>query len=98
MFQGDKMRKFDYDDNDDFREDIDKFFNNEDFEKYDEMIEEEFELQKAQIDIAHRDINGRIMRTAVRICEKTFLWSFYSLPTRLRMIAESYKKLRKIED
>jgi len=26
------------------------------------------------------------------------MWSFYSLPTRLKMIADTYEKLRKLEE
>ena len=97
VFQGDNMRRFDYDDNEEFRDDVDKFFD-ENSSNYDDFIAEEFALEQARIDIAHRDIDYKIMRTAVRFCEKTFMWSFYSLPTRLKMIADTYEKLRKLEE
>jgi hypothetical protein len=98
VYQGDKMRHFNYDDNDEFHEDIDKFFDNEDSGGYDDLIKEEFDLQEARLDVQHREINYKMMRTAIRFCEKTFLWSFYSIPTRLKMISETYKKLRKLEE
>jgi hypothetical protein len=100
VFQGDKMRKFNYDDDDDdeFREDIDKFFGEGSANSYDDFIEEEFAIQEAKINLQHREINLKMMRTSVRICEKTFLWSFYSIPTRLKMISETYKKIRKLEE
>jgi hypothetical protein len=100
VYQGDKMRNFNYDENEDFREDIDKFFeqDGESGDNYDDFLKEEFAIQEAKIALQSRDINLRLMRTAVRVCEKTFLWSFYSIPTRLKMISETYKKLRKLEE
>lgn len=95
------MRNFNYDENEDFREDIDKFFEQDGesgAESYDDFLKEEFAIQEAKIAIQNRDVNIRLMRTAVRICEKTFLWCFYSIPTRMRMISETYKKLKKLED
>jgi len=94
------MRKYNYDDNDEFREDIDKFFdeNNESPANYDDLLQEEFAIQEARIDVQNRDIDIKMMRTAVRICEKTFLWCFLSVPTRMKMIADAYKKLKKLEE
>lgn len=97
------MRRFNYDDNDEFPEDVDKFFNeepsnNNDSDSYDDYLAEEFALQEAKIGLKHREIDLRIMRTAIKICENTFMWSFYSLPTRLKMISDTYKKLRKLEE
>jgi hypothetical protein len=91
------MRRFDYDDNDEFREDVDKFFD-ENSGNYDDFLAEEFALQEAKIGIQHREMDLRLMRTAIKICENTFMWSFYSLPTRLKMISDTYKKLRKLEE
>lgn len=96
------MRKFNYDDNDDFREDIDKFFEDDgegDSDGgYDDFLKEEFAIQEARVAVQNREINYKMMRAAVRICEKTFLWTFYSIPTRMKMISDAYKKLRKLED
>ena len=92
------MRRFNYDDNDEFRDDIDKFFNDNEPDTYEEFVKEEIALQEAHLDISYREINIRIMRTAVRICEKSFWWSFYSHPTRIKMIADTYKKLKSLED
>jgi hypothetical protein len=91
------MRRFNYDDNDEFREDIDKFFNDDELDTYEELVSQEIAMQEAQIDLSYKDLNVRIMRTAVRICEKSFWWSFYSQPTRIKMIADTYKKLKSLE-
>lgn len=91
------MRRFDYDENDEFREDVDKFFD-ENSDNYDDFLAEEFALQEAKLGIQHREMDLRLMRTAIKVCENTFMWSFYSLPTRLKMISDTYKKLRKLEE
>jgi len=90
------MKRFNQDD-DEFREESDRFFN-ENASRYEELVEEEIAMQEAQIDIAHREIDNRLFRTAVRVCEKSFFWSFYSLGTRLKMITETVKRLRKLEE
>lgn len=90
------MRKFNQDD-DEFREESDRFFN-ENASRYEELVEEEIAMQEAQLDIAHREISNRLFRTAIRVCERSFFWSFYSLSTRLKMITEAVKRLRKLEE
>jgi hypothetical protein len=91
------MRRFGNDDNEEFHEDVDRFFN-EDKGRYDELVQEEIELQEAQLDIAHREINNRLFRTAIRLCERSWFWPFYSLNTRLRMVTEAVKRLKRLED
>ena len=91
------MRKFDYDDNEEFRDDVDKFFN-EEAAKYEEMVNEELAIQEAQIEVAYRELNHRTLRAAVRICEKSWFWGFYSVNTRMRMISDVYLKLKNLED
>ena len=48
------MRQFNYDDNDEFREDIDKFFDgdndDENDKNYDDLIKEELAIQEARLD------------------------------------------------
>lgn len=105
------MRRFEYDDNEEFREDVDKFFNNDDEDdddgdgdgdgdgdKYEDMIEQEMAIQEAQLDVAYRELSHRTLRAAVRVCEKSFWWGFYSINTRMKMIAEAYHKLKNLEE
>lgn len=95
------MRRFNYDDNDEFPDDADQFSNDKNHEPnngYEDYLAEEFALQEARINIQHRQIDFRMMRAAIKLCENTFMWSFYSLPTRLKMISDTYKKLRKLEE
>ena len=91
------MRRFDYDDNEEFRDDVDKFFN-EEAAKYEEMVNEEMAIQEAQIEVAYRELSHRTLRAAVRICEKSWFWGFYSVNTRMRMISDVYLKLKNLED
>lgn len=100
------MRRFNYDDNDDYREDVDNFFNDEDGlvpdglseEEYKAIVEEEMAAQRMQIKIVYRDLNHRLLRTSIRACEKTFLWWFYSHDTKLKMIEKTYKQIKKLEE
>lgn len=97
------MRRFNYDDNEEYREDVDKFFSEEDQaeltdEQLKAIMEEEQQMQQLQIRFVYRDLNHRILRSAIRLCEKSFWWWFYSQETRLKMIDRTYKKLRKLEE
>jgi hypothetical protein len=95
------MRRFNYDDNEEYREDVDKFFgeeNQEVDEQFGDVDYEERMIQDLQIDFAYRDLNHRLLRTAIRICEKSFLWWFFSQNTRLKMIEKAYETLRDLEE
>lgn len=92
------MRRFDYDENEEYREDVDRFF-----EEDDGMIPEQYnmkddEIQELQIDFVNRDLNYRILRSAIKMCEKTLFWKFRTHKTRLSMIADAYNKFRELEE
>jgi hypothetical protein len=83
------MRRFDYDENEEFRDDVDRFFQeNEDFFTDDESLQN-------SIDFVNHDFNLRIVRTTIRMLEKSFWWKFYSLNTRLKMIEKTFKRIKK---
>ena len=95
------MRRFNYEDNDDYREEVDKFFSEDGDltdEQYKAIMDEEQAMQQVQIKFVSRELNHRVMRTAIRTCEKSFWWWFYSQATRLQMIDTAYKQLRKLEE
>jgi len=98
------MRRFNYDENEEYREDIDKFFSqeleNEDLtdEQYKAIMEEEKAIQREQIDFVHRDLNHRMLRTSIRACEKSLWWRFYGHATKLKMIDITYKHFRDLEE
>lgn len=94
------MRRFNYDDNDEYKEDVDAFFkdDSEDISQEYAAIAaaEEREIQEIQFKFVVRDLNHRLMRTAIRTCEKSFWWQFYSQDTKLNLIDKTYKKLIKL--
>ena len=101
------MRKFNYEDNDDYRDEVDKFFShnngNEEEqeltnEEYQAIIEEEQAIQQAQIDFVSRELNHRVIRMAIRTCEKSFWWRFYSQNTKLRLIEQAYYRIRSFDE
>lgn len=96
------MRRFNYEDNDEYREDVDKFFNEEKADIYSEdyqsMLEEEHEIQQLQIKFVYRDWNQKLLRISIRTCEKSFWWRFLFQNTRLKMIEQTYRLLKKIEE
>lgn len=98
------MRRFNYEDNDEYREDVDKFFSEEQAEgdlsdeDYKIIMEEEKAMQQMQINFVNRDLNHRILRTAIRTCEKSIWWWFSKHATKLKMIQTAYKQFRKLEE
>lgn len=92
------MRMFNYEENDEFREDIDKFFEEDKANDYKSILEEEHELQDMQMDFVSRDLNIKMLRNAVRLCEKLLFWKFYTLKNKLDKISLTYKVLRKLEE
>ena len=92
------MRRFNYEDNDDYREDIDKFFNEEEIPDIDEeQLQALMEQEDIQIEFVYRDLNHRLLRTAIRTCEKSFWYWFCSQNTRLKMIEKAYEALKNLE-
>ena len=94
------MRRFDYDENEEYREDVDKFFeadNEISPGQFNSIIREENEIQELQLEFVNRDLNYRILRSAIKMCEKTFFWSFRSHISRLNMIKETYNRFRELE-
>lgn len=96
------MRRFNYEDNEEYREDVDKFF----AEGKDAMSEDEIyktmldddDVTQQQMQFVDRDLNHRVLRSAIRLCEKSFWWRFYSHETRLNMVEKTYKMLKQLED
>jgi hypothetical protein len=100
------MRRFNYDENDGYRDDVDKFFSEEknkkepgiSEEEYKSMMDEEQVIQEMEIGFIHRDLNHRMLRTCIRTCEKSIWWWFCSHVTKLKMIDAVYKQFRKLEE
>ena len=97
------MRRFDYEENDEYRDEVDKFFNMEDDEEFDDeeykaLLEDEIAIQQLQIDTANRDLKHKLLLTSIDICNHSIKWWFCSHKTRLNMIAETYKTLKNLEE
>ena len=82
------MRRFDFDENED---DVDKFFDEN--AENDDVSEMQIELS-----FAYRDLNQKLLKNVIKVCEKSFWWKFYSLTTRLMMIRGTYENLKKLEE
>lgn len=101
------MRRFDYDENDDYREDVDRFFSEAEIdpETYAEMQEwQNFEdiyneeiLNEIKLQLVSRDFNYKILRTSIKLAEKSFWWNFLSLKTRMNHIRTIYNTLTQLE-
>ena len=80
------MRFFEYEDNDEFREEIDNFF--------DELGEEDLDLfEIAQSGFVTESMDHKILGLALRILEKSFFWKFRKRETKLKMVEETYHSL-----
>lgn len=79
------MRKFYFEDN--FDDDEEEIAENE--------IHED-QVAMAQIDLFELELNKKILIMAVKICEKSFFWKFYSCYRKLKLIEDSYNKILKI--
>lgn len=98
------MRRFNYEDNDEYREDVDNFFN--EFDELDDLTDEEYEslmderdsINDLQIKFVYRDLNNKLLRMAIRSCEKRFFWRFYSPQKQLKIIEETYLLYKKLEE
>lgn len=94
------MRKFNYDENDDYSREVEKFF--EDVPN--QSSEEESEVEKIimqsemQMGLLYREMNLQLLKYAIRIAEKYIFWRFYSIPTRLKYIVAIYQTLKSLEE
>lgn len=87
------MRRFHYDDNDDFQDDVDGFFAEEiDFDENDYIGDELMEA--ASINFVSYDLNQRLLRAAIQVCEKSVFWRFKSVDSKLRKITKMYLTMK----
>lgn len=101
------MRRFDYDENDDYREDVDRFFSDaeidpetyaefQEWEKFENEYNDEI-LKEVKLQVISKDYNYKILRTSIKLAEKYFWWNFLSLQTRVKHIETIYKSLTKLD-
>lgn len=95
------MKRFEFEDDEDDNEDDDDIFGEGKPmtpKEYRDILAEERALEQETVELEYLDIANKLMKEAVRVCEKSFLWKFYGLQTRLDMISKAYIKLRDIRD
>jgi hypothetical protein len=90
------MRNFDYDNNDEYRDEVDRFFDDDDdalsMEEYRAIVEQENIQNNINYKIVQNDLNHKKLLLAIRLLKSSFWWKFYSLNTRLYLIEKVYKK------
>ena len=102
-YQGDDMRRFNYEDNEEHREDVDKFFSENDFTEEElrslnEFEENEFLQQEMQMKFIEQEFNLKLLRTALRMCEKSFWWTFYTPKARMNILLDTYEAIKMVSE
>lgn len=87
-----RMRYFDYDGNEDFRDDVDNFFNEENYfeDEEDIMMQDYIESIGS---FQPEDSKPKILETARKTLEKSWFWRFRSEDYKAKKIAELYTLL-----
>ncbi len=86
------MRQFSFDDDHD--EELDEFFNEMEFEvpdaEYHQMMQHQMQMQQAQVGLAHREMDLRLLLEVIRSCEATWFWSWKSPKKKQETISAMY--------
>ena len=87
------MRYFNYDENEDFQEEVDHFFEEGhiSFEEDDEFQGKEY-IEMTNIDIVI-DPKPQILSVALKTLQKSWLWKFKSHEYKMKKISETYTLL-----
>jgi hypothetical protein len=96
------MKRFD-DDNEEFGEDVDRFFERDEEkyiseEEYEELVRQANELQNVQLELVELDINQRMLADCIAMCEKSWFWRFKPMKARLKEIGIAYRYFQKLTD
>lgn len=88
------MRQFSFND-DDHDEELDEFFGEMEFEipaaEYEQMIRHQMTMQQAQIGLAHREMDLRLLLEVMKSCEKTKFWKWKSPVKKQQIISSMYE-------
>lgn len=84
------MRYFDYEGNEDFRDDVDNFFNEEDYFDEEDIMRDYIESMPSH---QPEDSKPKILETARKTLEKSWFWRFRSEDYKAKKIAELYTLL-----
>jgi len=100
------MKRYDFDENDNSKDDYDDFSEEEgdfidDDEDDDEMQEHDFlenedMLRELEISFQENQNKQKTISQAIKICSQSFFWRFYSNQTKLKMIEQCYYRLTEL--
>jgi len=98
------MKRYDFDENDNSKDDHDDFSEEEgDFidDDDDEMQEHDFleneeMLRELEISFQETQNKQKTISQAIKICSQSFFWRFYSNQTKLKMIEQCYYRLTEL--
>lgn len=93
------MRRFNFDDEETGpdNEEVDRFFEDPEFDLTPEEYEALVNQQQLQAELIQQELNQRLLLRAIKMLEKSFFWKFYSFSTRLKMIEKTYQSFFKIQ-
>lgn len=89
------------DDDDDFKDELGPFFNS-DHEEDDDgddtpaRISHAATMDMMQMDLVEMELNQRILKQAVKYCEKSFWWRFLGEKARQERIDRAYTRFRRL--
>jgi hypothetical protein len=89
------MRDFNYDENEEFQNDIDNFFGGGD-EGGDFYYDKKDIIKAMEIEIAESEINLKILKMVIQTLERSFWWRFYSFKRKMKMILEMYALITRV--
>ncbi len=101
-FEVNKMKRFNYDENDDFQDENFYEEENEDDDvvyisqqEYD-AIERQDALDLMQLELVELDLNQRLLFKTIKMLEKSWIWRFRKTNTKLKMISEAYAMMQQL--
>jgi len=90
------MRRFEYDENEEYQEDVDNFL--QDIEgyfvppdQYESMALQQQQVIHGQLEAVHKDLNQRLLFSVINMLQKSFFWKFKSFNSKLRAISKAYQ-------
>ena len=96
------MNRFDHDFEDEDEDDEDSIDGGNSqpisHNEYKDLIEGDQAIQQETLELSYLELDQKLMGKAIKICERSMFWNFYSIQTRLSMISKAYIKLKKIID
>jgi|APGre2960657404_1045060.scaffolds.fasta_scaffold16910_3 hypothetical protein len=64
---------------------------------YNDFIEGD-QIQQDILELGYLELDQKLVNKAIKVCEGSMFWNFYSIQTRLSMISRAYTRLKKMID